>query len=93
VISRKKIREFAAKWPAALGPLTFWADAVESSTWKNFSELKATFRSADYFKEFTIFDVGGNNWRVITFIHYRKQLVFIKHILTHKEYDKGAWKQ
>lgn len=41
----------------------------------------------------TVFDVGGNNYRLIAFVHYRAQIVYIKHVLTHAEYDRGNWRQ
>ncbi len=40
----------------------------------------------------TIFDIGGNKYRVITLIDYRRQTVLIMHVLDHKEYDKKNWK-
>lgn len=40
----------------------------------------------------TIFDIGGNKFRLIAYVHYRAQIVFIKQILTHQEYSKGVLK-
>ena len=40
----------------------------------------------------TIFDIGGNKYRVITLIDYTRQTVLVTHVLDHKEYDKGNWK-
>ena len=42
--------------------------------------------------DLTVFDIGGSKYRLITFVDYRRQIVYIKHILTHKQYDKGDWK-
>ena len=67
-----------------------WADAIESSTWLNPGELKAAFASASFIGDLTVFNVGGNKYRIATFVHHRKQIVYVKRIGTHEEYDK--WK-
>ena len=42
--------------------------------------------------EFVVFDIGGNKYRLIAYIRFEKQIVYIKAVLTHRDYDKGAWK-
>jgi len=74
-------------------PLNHWANAVEAGEWKNPGALRANFGSVDFVGDLTVFDIGGNKYRLIAFIHYRRQIVYIKQILTHEEYDKGRWKQ
>ena len=49
------------------------------------------FGTADFVGDKTVFDIGGNKYRLIAYIHYRAKIVFIKHILTHAEYDKKTW--
>ena len=93
VISRRAIRDFAKNHPDALTPLLYWADVTEQAEWRNPADVRAIFNTADFVGELTVFDIGGNKYRLIAFIHYRRRVVFIKWILTHKEYDKGAWKQ
>ena len=93
VISRKAIRDFAKNHPDALQPLLRWADATEKADWRNPADMRAMFNSADFVRELTVFDIGGNKYRLIAFVHYRRRFVYIKRILTHREYDKGAWKQ
>lgn len=63
-------------------------DAIESAVWHNPTEVKATFASASFIRDLTIFNLGGNKYRVAAFVHYRLQIVYIKRIGTHKEYDK-----
>lgn len=41
----------------------------------------------------TIFDIGGNRYRLIAVIHYNRSKVYIRHVLTHAEYDRGDWKK
>ena len=42
--------------------------------------------------ELVVFDIGGNKYRLIAYIRFEKQIVYIKAVLTHRDYDKGAWK-
>ena len=93
VISRRAIREFAERHPEALGPLLRWASVVESVKWTAPADVRRTCNTVDFVGEFTVFDVGGNKYRVITFVHYRRSAVYIKNVLTHREYDKGTWKR
>lgn len=65
-----------------------WVDAVESADWRNPGELKAMHASASFVGDLTVFNVGGNKYRVVAFVHYRKRAVYVKRIGTHKEYDK-----
>jgi mRNA interferase HigB len=65
---------------------------IEKNRFGNWAELKLAFRSIDKVGELTIFDIGGNKYRLITYIRFEKQIVYIKAVLTHHDYDKGAWK-
>ncbi|WP_226952617.1 type II toxin-antitoxin system HigB family toxin [Mesopusillimonas faecipullorum] len=51
------------------------------------------FGSVDRVGDLYVFDIGGNKYRLIAFLHAAHQLVYIKHVLTHSEYDKGDWKK
>ncbi len=55
-------------------------------------EVRLTFPTADAVGRFTIFNIKGNAYRLITEINYRTGRIFLRHLLTHAEYDKGAWK-
>ena len=93
VISRRAIRDFVERHPESASSLQHWANATESADWQSTVGVRNTFNSADFVGEFTVFNVGGNKYRIIAFIHYRQGAVYIKYILTHKEYSKGDWKQ
>ena len=93
VISRRAIREFAERHPEALEPLRHWANAAESVDWRTPGDVRRTFNTADFAGDLTVFNVGGNRYRVIAFVHYRQRAIYIKDVLTHKDYDKGAWKR
>ena len=59
---------------------------------QNLAELKQTFPSVDLVGKCYVFNVGGNKYRVITRIHFNRQMVFIRFVLTHSDYDKDKWK-
>jgi len=65
-----------------------WADAIKSGSWSNPSDLKRTFVSASFVGDLTFFNVGGIKYRIAAFVHYGQQIVYVKRIETHKEYDK-----
>lgn len=91
-MSERQIKEFAARHTGAGGALRAWTTSVKLSEWNNPAELRRTFGSADFVGDKTIFNIGGNKYRLIAYVHYRKRIVFVKHVLTHVEYDKGEWK-
>ena len=67
--------------------------ATKSATWKSLADVKRTFSSADTYKQFTIFNIGGSKYRLIAAIHFDGGRVYVRHVLTHREYDKEDWKK
>ncbi len=55
-------------------------------------EVRRTYPHADAVKQYTVFNIKGNDYRLISKIEYRLGLIFVKEVLTHAEYDKGNWK-
>jgi mRNA interferase HigB len=92
LISRRPLKRFWEKHPDAEASLRHWIKAVESASWKNFAELKKLFGSADLYKQFTVFNISGNKYRLVVVIHYNRQRVYVRHVLTHHEYDSGRWR-
>jgi mRNA interferase HigB len=82
------IDQFCLAHPSARIPLARWVGGVSASTFTNFNQLKQVFPHADYAAPFTIFNVGGNNYRVISRIEYSRDTLDIYWILTHSDYDK-----
>jgi len=72
--------------------LASWYLVTKKAAWASLPEVKALFPSADLVGRRTVFNIGGNKYRLIARIDHRRQQVFILDILTHKEYDKGNWK-
>ncbi len=92
VISKKALREFWETEKQAEIPLDNWYRAALRSDWQNFAEVKTDYPSADLVGEYVIFNIGGNKYRLVVKIEFLKQLIFIKNVLTHKEYDKISFK-
>lgn len=92
VISKTSLKVFYDIHPEAEQALLEWYKVLSKIRCENFNQLRAFFPSADYVKknnlELTIFDVGGNKYRVICGISYRTQTVFIKFVFTHRDYDQ-----
>lgn len=93
VISRKKIREFLAKHPGAdAAALDRWYRLAKRGEWSSFAELRIDFPAADQVGILVVFNAGGNKYRLIAEINYVTQKLFLRHVLTHAEYDRETWK-
>ncbi len=66
---------------------------MQKSTFGNFNELRAAFPTADKVGDLIAFNISGNKYRLIVSIHFNRGKVYIRNILTHREYDKGDWKK
>jgi mRNA interferase HigB len=93
VIAKPALIEFWERRPEAEGPLQAWYRTMVSEVFADFNDLRATFASADYVDGLTVFNTGGNKYRLIAAIHYNRHKVFIRAVLTHAEYDRGDWKR
>ena len=92
IISNSALRAFAEQHPQAQGPLQGWRRVIEKNRFDTWAALKAAFNTVDKVGDLVVFNVGGNKYRLITHIRFEKQIVYIKAVLTHTEYDRGAWK-
>ena len=93
IISRKSLRDFWGRHPDSQTPLSRWFKIVEKSEFENFAKLRLAFPSVDKVGNLVIFNIGGNKYRLIASVHFNRQKLYVRHILTHREYDKGEWKQ
>jgi mRNA interferase HigB len=92
VISYRRLREYAEKHADSRDTLNNWYKVAEKLEWRNLVEVQAVFPKAEAVGNFTVFNIKGNSYRLIASIDYDKQLIYIKYILTHAEYDKEQWK-
>jgi mRNA interferase HigB len=91
VISRKRLRDF---WEGhgheqARQPLLAWLAEVKKARWRSPSDVKSLYRSADFVgKDRIVFNIGGNKYWLVVAVKYTAQIVFIKFVGTHREYDE-----
>lgn len=98
VISLDRLRSF---WEAghtdAEHPLRDWFRTAEKAQWTNLRDVRADYPSADGVKVgkdvLTVFNIGGNKYRLITRIRYDWRLINVRAVLSHAEYNKGKWKE
>ena len=98
VIKHSRLREYWETQARAKKSLENWYIVTKRATWRNLAEVRQTFGSADEVKvrskkSVVIFNIGGNNYRLICAIHYDRQKVFVLRFMTHAEYDKNDWKE
>lgn len=96
IITERKLRDF---WNEANGTerirrekaMREWITVIRSANWQSFADTRRTFNHSDVYCDCTIFDIGGNKYRVIAKIAFRIRVVFIRYVLTHAEYDYFNW--
>jgi mRNA interferase HigB len=93
IITRKRLLDFAQKYPDCKSGLETWYRIIKHSNFKKFIELRKVFPSTDQVGKFTVFNIGGNKARLIAAVHYNTQRVYIRYVLTHAEYDRNKWKE
>ena len=93
IISRKRLKEAATRYRDIEAPLDVWFRIAKRASWQNLADVRKTFANADLVNRWTVFNIKGNRYRLITEINYRFQRVYIRHVLTHAEYDSEGWKR
>jgi mRNA interferase HigB len=93
VITRKRLNEFAQQHPNTRSALAQWYRCVKQNDFASFAELRAMFPSADQVGKLTVFNISGNSVRLIAAIHYNRKKIYIRAVLTHRDYDENRWKE
>jgi mRNA interferase HigB len=93
IITRKRLNEFAKLYPDTKNALSQRYQLIKENEFISFVELRQMFPSADQVGKLTVFNIGGNKVRLIAAIHYNRQKIYIRAVLTHSEYDEGKWKE
>lgn len=89
VIAKRTLREFWEIHPDSEQSLIDWYDLVIEQNWTSPNELKSTFGNASIIdSNRVVFNIKGNDYRLITYIDYQFQIIFVLWVGTHKEYDK-----
>ena len=98
VISLKPLREFWQCHPDAEDPLRLWYKTAMAATWSSLRDVRQTYPHADGVRTsggdtLTVFNIGGTKYRLVARIRYNYQLVNVRAVMPHQEYDEGKWKE
>jgi mRNA interferase HigB len=91
VIKRGALVDFWEVHPDAKASLEAWYAVVRREIWPTPVEMKRVYPRADLVGRRTIFNIAGNKYRLVARVNYRTQRIFVLHLLTHEDYDKGTW--
>jgi len=88
LIGKTIIVAFGSCHPHSRKPLAAWEKTIKQTNYSSFNELKLTFPSVDYvYHKYTIFNISGNKYRLVSEIDYAASVVNVKRIWTHAEYS------
>jgi mRNA interferase HigB len=90
ILNREAIALFARKYSRSRNALCRWLDITGAASWKNILDVQRDFNSAEDVKGYVVFNIHGNDYRLITVIRYLKKQVFVHEVFTHPRYDR--WK-
>jgi mRNA interferase HigB len=92
LISIRTLREEAAKYPDIRKQIEDWHKTVKKAEWQSLNDVQKVYRDAEAVGNFTVFNIKGNDYRLIVGINYQTKKVHYKYLLTHAEYNKDKWK-
>ena len=97
VVRIERLTEFGRKHPDARRALAAWLAFAERAVWKTFQHVRQTYAHVSVAtagnRTVTIFNVRGNNYRLVTAINYQLGVVNVLRVMTHAEYDRDSWKE
>ncbi len=89
IISKSIINDFGSKHSIAAEPLNRWYFQTKLAEWKNLADIKADFPSVDYVgNDRYVFNIKGNDYRLVAMIFFNVRTVYIRFIGTHAEYNR-----
>ncbi|OUL24897.1 type II toxin-antitoxin system HigB family toxin [Nostoc sp. 106C] len=92
LISIRKLRTDTAQFPNVKQQIENWYATVKKADWQSLEDVRRIYRDSESVGNFTVFNIKGNDYRLIVGIDYENQVVYYKYFLTHAEYDKDNWK-
>ena len=92
IISYRRIKDAAEQHKHCANALEQWYKVMKKAELQDFAQLRALFNSVDKVDDLYVFNIGGNKLRLIAAIHFNRQKVFVREILTHTEYDQSKWR-
>lgn len=91
VINKPNLVRLAQRYPATASHVEAWYRAARRAEWRGLHEVRKEFPSADQVGNVLIFNVLGGSYRLIVRVSWVSQRIFVKALLTHKEYDRKEW--
>ena len=89
IIALRALREFWKKRPVAEVPLRAWYALAGRASWRSPADVKAAYRNASFLaNNRVVFNIKGNDYRLIVAVHYNRGLMFVRFVGTHQEYDR-----
>lgn len=89
IISRPIVEAFIKKHPPSASSLNSWYFNAKKADWSTLSEVKQVFPSCDYIgNDRYVFNIAGNNYRLVAMIHFSRRTLYIRGIYTHVDYDE-----
>ena len=89
VVTPRRLKDYAEKEPMSKIPLLHWYEVVKSAEWKNICDIRRDFRTVDYAGDHRyVFDIKGNNYRLVSIVIMAPSKLYIRFIGTHAEYNK-----
>jgi mRNA interferase HigB len=91
VISKRGLMKLAKKHPGTIGELREWYKSAQKAEWSRLEDVRQNFASADQIGEVLVFNIHHNDYRMIATVDYPTKRVFVKALMSHKEYDRKDW--
>lgn len=93
VISRVRLRRFSERpgMRDSWKPLNAWFKSARNADWKSFADIKKAYGSVDFVGDCVVFDIGGNKYRLVVRCNFPSHKVYVREVMTHKEYDTKDW--
>lgn len=93
IITRKRLNDFTADFRIRTTRWQIGIVKMKQSNFASIAEIRSVFPTAEKVGKLTVFNISGNNVRLIAAIHYNRKKVYIRAVLTHNEYDAGKWRE
>ena len=88
VIAKRRLMDLAATHGDCVSQVVAWYNIASKAAWHNLEEVRQTFPHADAVSDKTVFNLKGNDYRLIVHINYKAGIIYIRDLLTHAEYNK-----
>ena len=93
IIAESRLKRMAQEYGDCIDQVATWIRVARVARWQSLAEVRRTYPHADPVGDLTVFNIKGNSYRLIVGIDYQWSRVYVKHLLTHAEYDEGEWKR